>query len=266
MYDPDKIDLPPNVTQEELDRLPPHFAQTQIPRGDFSNFHETQFGNHGLHCHQIDETTLRKYYATYYGMISFMDHQIGRILDALDERGLTDNTLVVFSTDHGHFMGHHGLIAKGPFHFEDMLRLPFIVRWPGKVPAGKINTALQGLIDLSPTFLEAAGLKIPGEMQGVSQLPVWTGQKKSARDHVIVENRHQPTKLNLRTFINERWKLTIYRGHEFGELFDLQTDPNETKNLWADPNHAATKAQLMHRFLNAEMEREPTRMPRIAVA
>ena len=72
--------------------------------------------------------------ATYYGMISLMDHHIGRILDALDRRGLTADTLVVFITDHGHFIGQHGLIAKGPFHYEDMLRLPFVVRWPGRVP------------------------------------------------------------------------------------------------------------------------------------
>src|SRR5690606_21160135 len=129
---------------------------------DFSAYRESGFSIHGMHSHLADEVKVRQNLALYFGMISFMDAHIGRILDGLDERGLAENTLVVFSTDHGHFFGQHGLWGKGPFHFEDEIRVPFLVRWPGKVPAGQHSDALQSLVDLAPTFLTAAGLHIPG--------------------------------------------------------------------------------------------------------
>ena len=87
-----------------------------------------------------------------------MDHYIGRIVDHLASLGLAENTQVVFTSDHGHFSGHHGLTAKGPYHYEDVIRVPMIVRQPGKVPAGKISNALQSLVDYAPTFLSCAGI------------------------------------------------------------------------------------------------------------
>jgi uncharacterized sulfatase len=205
--------------------------------------------------------------AVYYGMISFMDEQIGRILDRLDALGLAENTLIVFSTDHGHFLGQHGLIAKGAFHYEDMLRLPFLVRWPGGgVPAGAESPSLQSLVDLAPTFLSACGLPIPGRMQGVDQLPAWTGEVPTVRNMAITEFRHQPTSVHLRTYVEERYKLTVYRDREYGELFDLREDPDERCNLWDDPGSAALRAAMLQRALNAEIAREPMVLPRIAHA
>ena len=267
MYDPADME-PGSATPGEHDLLPPHFRETQKTKPDFSPWRETPFGNHGFSSHVglCEEEKLRKDMAVYYGMVSFMDQQIGRILDYLDEKGLADNTIIVFTTDHGHFLGQHGLGAKGAFHFEDLLRLPFIVRWPREVPAGRTCDALQSLIDLSPTFLEAAGIETPGIMQGVSQLDVWRGRAEKARDEVLVEFRHQPTKVHLRTFINDRYKLTVYRDQPYGELFDLEADPGETHNRWDDPQYAQVKATLFQQWVNAEVKREPTRMPRIAAA
>ena len=98
---------------------------------------------------------------------SLMDKYIGKILDKLDELGLSENTLVVFTTDHGHFFGQHGLIAKGAFHYEDMIKIPFMVKYPGNVPAGKRTDVLQSIVDLAPTFLSYAGIKIPFGMTGL---------------------------------------------------------------------------------------------------
>ena len=264
-YSPDAME-PGSQEPGELDTMPPHFAETQTHHPDFSAWQETPHGNHGFHSHLREPAALRKDMAVYYGMVSLMDREIGRILDRLDKLGITGNTLVVFTTDHGHFLGQHGLVAKGAFHYEDLIRLPFLVRWPGRVPAGAVNGSLQSLVDLAPTFLHAAGIDMPGQMQGADQLPVWTGAAAKARDHLIVENRHQPSALHLRTFVDSRHKLTVYRGHEFGELFDLREDPEERCNRWHDPAFAAVKADLMHRFVQAEMEREPTRFERIAGA
>jgi uncharacterized sulfatase len=103
-------------------------------------------------------------------------------------------------------------------------------------------------------------------MQGVNQWEVWRGREESARDHVLVENRHQPTRVHLRTYVNDRYKITVYRNADYGELFDLEQDPREIHNLWDEPFASSIKARLLLRFLQAEMQREPTRMPRIAGA
>ena len=114
----------------------------------------------------IRAAKLQEDMAIYYGMVSFMDQQIGHMLAAVDRLGVADDTLLIFTTDHGHFLGQHGLIAKGAFHYEDLLRLPFIVRWPGHVLAGATNEALTALIDLAPTFLSAAGIPVPDRCRG----------------------------------------------------------------------------------------------------
>ena len=265
MYDPDDMEIG-TLSDGELEKLPPHFALTQQEKPDFSDYLESGFGVHGLHSHLVDEKQLRRDMAIYYGMVSFMDAHIGRILDALDERGLSDNTLVVFSSDHGHFLGQHGLTAKGPFHYEDGIKVPFLVRWPEQVLAGAHNEALQSLVDLAPTFLSAAELPIPGRMQGVDQLAVWRGEESGARDNALVEFHHEPTAIHLRTFITHDFKLTVYRDQNYGELFDLKNDPDERRNLWDEKEFAAVKADLFQQWINAELVREPLEMPRVAHA
>ncbi|MCC7407212.1 MAG: DUF4976 domain-containing protein, partial [Phycisphaeraceae bacterium] len=126
-----------------------------------------------------------------------------------------------------------------------------------------VSGAMQSLVDFSPTFLRAAGMEAPGEMQGVSQLGVWEGREESARGEVIVENRHQPTKVHLRTYVDHRYKLTVYREGGEGEMFDLVEDPGENRNLWGRAECAGLKSELMLKFLQAEMRREPTRMRRV---
>jgi uncharacterized sulfatase len=265
MYDP--ADMEPGVLLPgELEKMPPHYAMTQQEKPDFSRYFETGFGVHGFSSHLRDDEKMRRDMAVYYGMTSFMDQQIGRILDSLDEQGISENTLVVFSTDHGHYMGQHGLNAKGAFHYEDVLKLPFLVRWPDLVPANAHSDALQSLVDLAPTFLNAAELPAPGRMQGVNQLPVWRGEKDEARDEVIVEFRHEPTTVHLRTYIDKRYKMTVYRDQDYGELFDLQEDSEERNNLWDDPEYSQLKGEVLRRFVNAELKREPLEMPRVAGA
>ena len=265
MYDPADME-PGEMVPGELADMPPHFAMTQHRDADWSVYNETPFGNHGFKCHLHDREKLKEDMAIYYGMISFMDDQIGRILNKLDELGVADNTIVVFTTDHGHFLGQHGLIAKGGFQYEDGIKLPFLVRWPNRVPAGQTNDALQGLIDLPTTFLSAAGIDVPLMYQGVNQLDVWQGKTSKAKDFEICEFRHQPTAVHLRTLITQRYKMTVYRDKDYGELIDLQEDPGELKNLWDDPAAAEVKAEMLRQFVDAELKREPMRYPRIAGA
>ncbi|MFS0726716.1 sulfatase [Paenibacillus sp. 1P07SE] len=267
MYDPRKLTIP-KLTPGEHEANPPHFAMTQLPEPDFSAYREDEFAIHGYRSHtaMYGEEDRERLVATYYGMISLMDKYIGRILDRLDSLGLTEETIVVFTTDHGHFFGQHGLQAKGGFHYEDLLKLPFIVRHPGHVPAGRTSDAIQSLVDLAPTFLDCCGLQIPRSMTGVSQKQVWRGLSASARDHAICEFRHTERTIHQKSYIEERYKLTLYYNQVYGELFDLLEDPGELRNLWDSPDHQMLKTELLLRYAWAELGKEPLPMPRIAHA
>lgn len=263
MYDPDALTLP-RVTPGEHDRNPPHHQLTQQERPDFRPWQESN-AIHGMHSHLLDEATMRKDLAVYYGMVSLMDKYIGRILDKLDTLGLAGNTLVVFTTDHGHFVGQHGLIAKGPFHYEDMIRLPFVVRWPGRVAAGAVSHDIQSLVDLGPSFLSACGLEPPRTMTGLDATPSWRGERP-VRRHAVVENHHEPTTIHVKTYVDERYKITVYYNRPEGELWDLEADPGEVNNLWDEPAAADLKREMLLKLIWAEMGKEPMWMPRVAGA
>ena len=267
MYDPEDIDLPEKSELEDFSKMPPQYAISQQENIDKSihEYYAEPDGNsiHGLHSHLFDKREMAKNIAVYYGMVSMMDKYIGKILDKLDELGQTDNTIVVFTTDHGHLHGQHGLSAKCIFNYEDLQKIPFVVRAPGMAKKGTQSAALQSLVDLAPTFLDCCGLEVPRCMTGVSQKAVWYGEQEKAREHVIVENRHQPATINIKTYIDERYKISVYYNREYGELFDLQEDPDEFYNLWDDPGHQELKKELLLKFLHAEMGKEPIPMPRV---
>ncbi|CAG7647744.1 Ulvan-active sulfatase [Paenibacillus solanacearum] len=265
MYDPEQLTIP-SITPGEHDRNPPHFGMTQQQKPDFSHLRESGFGVHGYRSHLMPEGERKRIVATYYAMISLMDKYIGKILDKLDELGLADQTLVVFTTDHGHFFGQHGLQHKGGFHYEDLIKLPFIVRYPGQVPAGKRSAAIQSLVDLAPTMLRFCGMDVPAAMTGVDQSAVWTGAQEQARDHAICEFRHEPTTIHQKTYVDARYKITVYYNQTYGEIFDLQEDPGELHNLWDEPEHAALKSELLLKYVWAELGKEPLAMPRIGHA
>lgn len=271
MYDPDKLTIP-SITPGEHDKNPPHFGKTQEYVPDFSDLYESGYGIHGYRSHhyyeygskfKLTDRDKKKIVSTYYGMVSMLDKYIGKILNKLDELGLTENTIVVFTSDHGHLFGQHGMQAKGGFHYEDLIKLPFIVRYPNHVPAGRVSSDMQSLVDLAPTFLSLCNISIPHFMTGVDQSNVWTGQEKKARDHVICEFRHEATTIHQKTYVDERYKLTVYYNHEYGELFDLQTDPMEKDNLWSNPGYADLKCQLFLKYIWAELGKEPIYMPRV---
>ena len=176
--------------------------------------------------------------AGYYGMVAQLDHAIGRVLDTLEARGLTDDTLVIITTDHGEFLGEHQMIFKGPFGYDSLLRVPLLVRGPG-VDAGAVVSDPVGTIDLAPTMLEAAGVDQPEWIEGrpLDELP---------REYVLTENDFDIiARIPLRTITTTRYKLHRYLEAPFGELYDLQEDPGEIVNRWDDPAYAATKSDLL---------------------
>ncbi len=260
MYDPDKLSMPQH-DDEEFDILPEHFKMTQSRESSYDKYRETGFGIHGMNYHCQDEKILRKCKSIYYGMVSMMDKYIGKIIDKVKELDLEDDTLIVFTTDHGHFIGEHRLSAKGPFMYEELIKIPFIVK--GKGIKKGVNSALQTLVDFTPTVLDALGMEIPNIMTGKSQYKVWKGEQEKARDHIICEHHHEPSTVNLRTYVDERYKITVYQNQEMGEIFDLLNDPEERKNLWSNTE---LRAELLIKYVNAELAKEPMWMPRIASA
>ncbi len=265
LYDPATISVP-QATPGEFEHATPPLRETQKTNADFRDYQETPFTNHGLHGHLHDREKLAGNIAVYYGMVTMMDKYIGKILDHLEAIGEAGNTLVVFTSDHGHYYGHHGLIAKGPFHFEDGIKVPLIARWPGHTTAGEETESLMSLIDLPVTFLQAAGVNVPRSMQGVDQSGVLSGASASARDHVLVEFRHQPTTIHLKTYVEKDYKLTVYFNRPFGELYNLRNDPQEIHNLWDDPGHRSLREELTNKLLFAMMGAETMPMPRVSVA
>ncbi|MCC8022606.1 MAG: sulfatase-like hydrolase/transferase, partial [Clostridiales bacterium] len=251
MYDPEEMELP-EFSFAEHAQNPPYFREVCKRFPNFKPYRETGYAVHGLQRHKYKPKELKKQLALAYGMVSYMDQAIGKILDGLKALGLEQDTLVVFTTDHGDLFGQHGLRHKCIFHYEDLLRVPLVARYPGRIQPGSQSSALQCLADLAPTFLSYCGLDCPAQMNGIDQSAVWDGSAQTARDSVIVENRHEPTVMNLRTYVDDRYKLTVHANGDYGELYDLEQDPQEHHNLWSAPQARQLKADLLVKYLQAE--------------
>lgn len=176
----------------------------------------------------------------YFRCISAVDDNLGRLLQTLDELGLSDETIVIFTTDNGYYLGEHQLLDKRSV-YEESLRIPLLIRYPKAFPKGKVLDDIALNIDLAPTLLDFAGVPIPSEMQGRSWRPLLTGEKtdwrKSFLAEYFLENRF-PTTPSILAVRTQDAKLIKYPGHEeWTELFDLTADPYETKNLVSDPEH-----------------------------
>jgi len=266
MYDPEKVTVP-EYREGEFEDKPPYFKLSQEEAPGFSAFEEPDGnGIHGAGSHLRSRGYKAKSIATMYGMMTMLDTYIGKILDQLDALSLAEKTLVCFTSDHGDFWGQHGLVAKAIHHYEDILRVPLVVSMPGTIPEGVVSDSLQSTVDLPQTFLSLAGLPVPRTMAGIDETAVWTGETTNIRDHVIVENQHQPTTMNMRTFIDHRHKLTVHFNQDYGELYDLENDPGEYENLWDKPECRDLKQNLLLRFIHGEMAKAPLPMPRIAGA
>jgi len=169
------------------------------------------------------------------------------MLDYLDESGLADDTLVIYSSDQGFYLGEHGWYDKR-WMYEESLRMPFVARWPGQIEPGTRVPAMIQNIDYAPTFLDAAGVEIPDDVQGESLLPLMRGRRPHDWRHSIYYHYYEfpavhmvAKQYGVRT---ETHKLVYYYGTEEWELFDLQLDPNELQNIYGEPAKAQLVAEL----------------------
>ncbi len=222
MYDPDQLTLLPGWTDECLER--------DINCHDSMNYH--RYG-------EVTEAQIRKLMAMYYGSISQIDYQIGRMIETLKKKGLYDNTIIIYTSDHGEFMGFHHLHAKHNYMYDVLTKTPFIMKWKDQKSAGTVSDELVNNVDLAPTLIDACGLEIPKTMAGFSLT-----ETDQVRDFVYSE-QHLNDQRMIRT---KTRKLILCKEESMSLYFDLENDPQEMINLYTDERYAAEIAELKERF------------------
>jgi arylsulfatase A-like enzyme len=219
----------------------------------------------------------------YYGMITMIDDEIGKILTYLDENKLNENTLIVFTSDHGDYQGDHGLIAKSPSLYDVLVRVPMIFRWTGHIDSGRVDDRFASHIDLMPTFADVAGIPCPEQAQGMNLIPFLVNENKgeAIRPFAVCEYGVQGEPYTQERLIAEGLKdklytnpwndklswegnpvalsgrITMIRTHDWKyidepdgicELYDLNTDPYELNNLWNQPQVQVIQTELQEQL------------------
>ncbi len=245
MYDPDRVELP----EDWLDRTD--------AMGMLATVRASSPGNRAP-----EEAEMRQIIAQTWGMITHVDHNIGRVIEALGRRGLADNTVVMFIADHGEYLGGHGLLRKGIWPYEELWRVPFIAAAPGRAPS--VCQTPVSLLDLAPTFLDYAGIDLmvldmrgPAPVMrlglaGQSLRPYIEGDLSAPHLPLVMEydeDFHDGALCRLRGLIDGDWKIVMYAGESAGALFHLGDDPLERRNLWEVPETQEQKARLLARLV-----------------
>lgn len=189
----------------------------------------------------------QRYMEDYLGTVRSVDRNIGRLLDYLDENGLADNTMIVYTSDQGFYLGEHGWFDKR-FMYEESFRTPLIVRYPSVIQAGSKNNNLVQNIDIAPTLLDVAGVEIPQEIQGRSLTPLLAQQNDEWRDQLYYHYYEYPGEHTVKRHYGirtDRYKLIhFYYDIDEWELYDLESDPQEMMNVYHDPDYADIRDSL----------------------
>ena len=236
MYDPSQIELPASVQEDFLGKPP-------VQR------------NYSKHWtfDTIPIETSRKLIAVYWGYVTLIDRQIGRVLDALDELGLSDDTAVFFSSDHGEFTGAHRLHDKGPAMYEDIYRTAGIIRVPG-MPPGQVSDEFVTHTDATATILALAGADTRPALDSRNLLPLVGGEDVDWQQDVLCEFHGHHFPYPQRMLRDRRYKLVV-NPESVNELYDLEADPDELHNRYEHPEFEEIRARMMHRLYTALVER-----------
>lgn len=248
LYDPKDMELPASFDDPHGDS-PEHYRKKASFRGKQGALMAPWAPNADQY---------REMAATEFGMIAMIDDGVGRVLGALESAGLRDETIVVFTSDHGDMFGDHGMMLKAGMHYEGCTRVPLLIDVPGKAPA--VSHSLVSSLDLAQTVLDLCDEPEYQGMQGTSLAPLLDDPSKQLHDHVLVEEDEMfdlagiGDMLRMRTLVTDEARFTIYRGTEEGELFDLERDPAEMKNLYSKPEGRALRAKMAEKLARAQME------------
>ena len=246
LHHPDAVDLPV-AGEKDLDRRP-WWHRASLEREPALDDPLLRSFRAGLsRVPDQSERQLREMTANYYGMISLIDHSVGRILVELDQLGLRNNTIVIYSTDHGDLLGDHGLYLKGPTPYEALLRVGLIARGPN-IPAGRIVRDPVSTLDLAATICDYAGTTLATDTQSRSLRDLLEATSSASRDMAYSEWNVNASRcgvpLELRTVRTATAKLTLECVSQAGEFYDLANDPHEMDNRFGDPGVAALQREL----------------------
>lgn len=241
----DEIPLP-EATDDDLDTKTPY--QRTDSAGAYGQVKSFIGGFGRQEMRDIDHRMVK---AAYWAMTEHVDQQIGRILQALEDSGEADNTIVVFMSDHGEMMGDHNIYLKGPYFYDAAIRVPLLVRYPGQIQP-KRYAGLFELVHLAPTLMEAAGLEPHAGMQGrsvygglTSQQENFDGDASIYCEYYNAMPYHTEPTAQLTMLRTDRHKIVVDHAHDNGELYDLENDPMEKSNLWNDDSNLEVKAELL---------------------
>lgn len=247
---PADVSLPPTFDAALVDP-PPAIPWLRAQRRSTPAFRP------GFGSFACSEQEAREAIALNHGSLANIDDAIGRVLAQLRSLGLDGDTIVMFTSDHGDLLGDRGLLFKGGLHYPALTRVPFIWRDPRATPAAAASAALAQTIDIAPTVLARAGLAPANGMQGRCLLPVLDGSQPQVREQLLIEEESQRSdfgmdrRLRMRTLRDRHYRLTVYDGQEWGELFDLAQDPLELHNRWNDAGALPLRQMLSERLARA---------------
>lgn len=241
MYDPEDVHLPESAAKERFENKPT-VQRTRYEKTDLRSLSVRQW---------------REIISIYYGYVTFIDDQVGRILDALDQEGVADDTAVLFTSDHGSFVTAHKNLDKGPLMYEDIYNVPLITN--GFDIEGDATDAFASLLDLAPTFVDLAGVEVPEIYEGRSLLDLGRGVN-DWRDHIVAEFHGLNFPYEQRMLRTDRYKYVMNAG-DTSELYDLERDPHELVNRVGDPEYADTEDLLEAQLSEILRERGDPELP-----
>ena len=228
MYDPEEVTVPANAADEFEGKSE---RQQQAKRGELPYPFRPR-----------DRAHLQKCIAHYYGLVSLIDEQIGRILEELESQDILEETIVIYSADHGDFAGEHGLIWKNLGFYECIHRVPFILRYPAALPQGEVFDSFVESVDLYPTLTDLLGIEAPNTVQGRSLIPALQGRDTWNKQAVLCEHVKTYHHMSMRT---EEFRITLDITGDESELYDHRVDPGELINRWDDPDYRDIREKLL---------------------
>ena len=243
MYDPDDMPLDASIGAHR--NPPPPLEHVRRRSAAADNTNARTMKAFAATPHEIQEAA-----ALTCGMIAMIDDAVGDILAAATETELAASTVTIFTADHGDYLGDHGLLLKGPLHFQSVVRVPFIWREPGQTQARTV-TEMASTLDIAKSVLRRCGLQPYNGIHGLDLAPLVTGDGAfPCRERLLIEEEidnseygFEPPK-KIRTLLTDRFRFTVFLDEPWGELYDLAADPLETRNLWDDAGHAEVKSGL----------------------
>ena len=247
MYDPESLPLPESFYDPHEGSLP-HIKRMVAERGKDAR---------GPFTFSCNEAQLKQATAVEYGSLTLFDEALGQLLGSLERMGIADDTIIIFSADHGDMFGDHGLMLKFAAHYQGTINVPLLVSGAGIEPGE--SEALVGLVDLGRTILDLTDCPPYIGMQGHSLRPILEDPQAAVRDAILIEEAYQSDFLDigqdmsLKTVVTADARLTLYQGFDGGELYDLKNDPAELNNLYGKPEAIQLQLEMVEKLAREMM-------------